>query len=110
MSKTILTFVSTTDNMPDADKIPKPTEIRIIPKIRPIKKSFLTGEKENPKDLKDFLEKHCEIEIYTPEYSFGNLYEWHRKTNKRVSLNENVKFETKINKKLDAKTVVLTIK
>jgi len=62
------------------------------------------------KELKRYLEEKCYVNSYIPKYSFGNSYEWHGDMNKRVSLNENVKFEKKINRKLGAQTVVLTLK
>ena len=63
------------------------------------------------KDLKKLLETKCDIHLYNPKITAEGLYEWHNKYEKKIYIKKpELKDEKKINKKLEAKTLVLTIK
>ena len=63
------------------------------------------------KDLKNLLESKCDIQIYNSKITAEDLYEWHNTYKKKMYIKKNSQeVEKKINKKLEAKTLVLTMK
>ena len=62
-------------------------------------------------DLKKFIDDNCKVKILNPKITAEEMYEWDTKNKNKVYLKSPLlKDEKNINKKLGAKTLVLTIK
>ena len=58
------------------------------------------------KKLKDFIDSKCKVEIREPKITAEEMYEWDSRKKSKVYLL--LKDEKNINKRLGAKTLILT--
>lgn len=63
------------------------------------------------KNLKDYIDNKCHVKLYKPKYTDDSYHQWHLKKSKKVYIKKSIhNDELEINDKLNAKTVVLTIR
>ena len=63
------------------------------------------------KKLKDFIDSKCKVEIREPKITAEEMYEWDSRKKSKVYLKKPLlKDEKNINKRLGAKTLILTMK
>ena len=61
--------------------------------------------------LKQFIDKNCHVKLLEPKITAESLYEWNTKKQRNSYINKSsLKEEKEINKKMQSKTLVLTIK